>query len=69
MREKCPPPLSHPLISRAVGRAGSGVIRVKELALSLTGCNTPKSGLHTSHGQQSRAGPDSMGVDEPAPKA
>ena len=44
-------------------RAGPGVMRVGEMALSLTSCNTRKSGPWMSPGQQGRCGPG-CGVGE-----
>lgn len=51
---------SHPSSSPsflADRRTGPGIMRVGELAMSLTGCNTWESGPCTSPGQQGRAGP------------
>lgn len=50
-----PLPCSSPTI---VGKIADAVVmRMGELALSLAGCNTQKSGSCILHGQKGRAGP------------
>lgn len=41
-----PSSLPHPLSSVAGGRAGPGVVRAEDLAVSLTSCNTGEQALH-----------------------
>lgn len=43
MKERQPPPLPHPSSSMADWRAGPGVMRVGELAMSITSCNNVKA--------------------------
>lgn len=51
-------------MSEAAGTAGPEVIRRGELALLLINCSTQESGIYTSPGKHSRAGPKDVGVGE-----
>lgn len=51
------PPLSHATYGKRESWPHLGVMRVKELAMSLTNFNTRESGPYTSPGLQDRAGP------------
>lgn len=58
------PSLSHPSLPAVVGRAGSRVIRVDKLCLSLISCGTWENRPCISPGQHSGAGPDGKGKVE-----
>ena len=58
MRERHPSSLPCLLLSMARSRVGPGVMRVEEVAMPLTVCNTWENKPCTLPGQQGRAGPD-----------
>jgi hypothetical protein len=57
-------PVPHPSPPEAVGRASPGIMRVGELALSLTGRSTWERGPHTLTGQHSEADSGGMSSGE-----
>lgn len=54
--------------SSPVGKAGLGVMRVKELVLPLAGCSIWESRLCTWPGQHSKSDPSGGGTGELSPK-
>lgn len=64
LRERCPPPPSSLAIYGE--RVGPRVMKVRELALLFTGCNTLENRSYTPYTypwQQNRACPKGMGMD------